>query len=115
MFVGKFGVLSFLVTPVLRFAFLLYYRRVISSKKNKKQQKKLQGNTINVMHRFIIMRTNQDQIINDETDRKCVKNLLRFLSNNVARRKIDERLNCLEGIFLYWINEISDYFKNKKK
>ena len=67
------------------------------------------------MHRFIIMRTIQDQTINDETDRRCVKNLLRFLSNNVARRKIDERLNCLEGIFLYWINEISDYFKNEKK
>ena len=38
------------------------------------------------------MRTNQDQIVDDDTDYKCyMKNMLRFFNNNIARERIDKR------------------------
>ena len=38
-----------------------------------------------------------------------------FINNNIAKLRIDERWNYLQGILLYWITENSDYFKNEKK
>ena len=69
------------------------------------------------MHRFITtMHIDQNQLFDDRIDRKCcLKNPLRFLNNNITRQVIDERLNYLQGILLYWIIENSDYFKNEEK
>ena len=74
----------------------------------------LRGNS-HAMHR-LILRTDQDQIFDDEIhDKCCVKDLLGFLNNNIEKLSIDERWNYLQRILLYWITENSDYFKNEKK
>ena len=47
------------------------------------------------------MRTNQDQIVDDDTDYKYyMKNLLRFFNNNIARERIDKRFKefCYVGL-----------------
>ena len=43
------------------------------------------------------------------------ENLLRFLNNNIAKRRIDKILNYPQEMLLYWIIENSDHFKNEKK
>ena len=53
------------------------------------------------------MYTDEDQIL--------YENLLRFLNNNITKRRIDKILNYPQGMLLYWIIENSDHFKNEKK
>ena len=51
------------------------------------------------------MRTNQDQIFDDDIDYKSyVKNLLRFSNSNTAREMIDK----IQGVLLYRVAENSE-------
>ena len=60
------------------------------------------SNNSHKMHRFIIfMRTNEDQIFDDDIDHKCyVKNPLTCFNNNIARERTDKRFKefCYIGL-----------------